>query len=55
MAPSRDAMRPTLAQRLWWHAAGRDDAWVARRLDRTPLVARGSQWDDGARAGASLP
>lgn len=48
MAQTRDAIDPNLAERLCWQAARRDDARVARRLSRTPVVDGVYQLDHGA-------
>ena len=41
-------MTQTLAARLCWQAARRDDARVARRLSRKPVVDGGYRLDEGA-------
>ena len=38
MAQTREAIEQNLAERLCWQAARRDDARVARRLDRKQVV-----------------
>jgi Transposase DDE domain len=48
MAQTREAIDQTLAERLCWQAARRDDARVARRLYRKPVVDGVYQLDAGA-------
>jgi hypothetical protein len=48
MRQKRDEMTENRAERLWWEVARRDDARVARRLDRTPLVEGVYRLDEGA-------
>ena len=48
MRPTREAMTQHLAERLWWQVARRDDARVARRLYRKPVVDGVYQLDEGA-------
>jgi hypothetical protein len=48
MAQTREAIAQNLAERLWWQAARRDDARVARRLYRQPGVDGVYQLDAGA-------
>jgi hypothetical protein len=38
MPHRRDASTENLAERWWWQVARRDEARVARRLNRTPGV-----------------
>ena len=52
MAQTREALTTPLAERWCWQVARRDEARVARRLDRTPVVDgvyrldEGALWDD---------
>jgi hypothetical protein len=39
MGHTPDEITATLAERWWWAGARRDEARVARRLSRQPLVA----------------
>jgi len=48
MGQSREGMTQTLAERLCWQAARRDDRRVARRLYRQPVVDRVYRLDEGA-------
>jgi hypothetical protein len=48
MAQTRAAMAQNLAERWCWQAARRDDARVARRLDRKPVVEGVDRPDAGA-------
>jgi hypothetical protein len=48
MAHSRDTMAQQLAERLCWQVARRDDARVARRLDRNQVIDAVYQLDEGA-------
>jgi hypothetical protein len=48
MRPTREAMTQQLAERLCWPVARRDDARVARRLYRQPVVAGVYPLDEGA-------
>jgi Transposase DDE domain len=48
MGQSRDALTQNLAERVCWQAAHRDDARVARRLDRKQVVDGVYQLDEGA-------
>src|SRR5215475_10711831 len=48
MGQTPDAITANLAERLCWEVARRDDARVARRLYRKPLVDGVYRRDDGA-------
>ena len=48
MAQTQEAMTQNLAERLCWQAARRDDARVARRLYRKPVVDGVDRLDEGA-------
>ena len=47
MQQQRDEMTENLAERLCWEVARRDDARVARRLYRKPVVDGVYRLDDG--------
>ncbi len=48
MGQSREAITQNLAERWCWQAAHRDDARVARRLSRQPVVDGVYRLDEGA-------
>jgi hypothetical protein len=48
MGHTRDETTQHRAERLWWAVASRDDARVARRLDRTPVLESVYRLDAGA-------
>jgi hypothetical protein len=48
MAQTREEIAQTLAERLCWQAARRDDSRIARRLYRKQVVDGGYRLDEGA-------
>lgn len=48
MGQTHDAITQHLAERWCWQVARRDEARIARRLSRQPLVEGGYRLDDGA-------
>jgi hypothetical protein len=48
MAQTREAIAQNVAERLWWQAARREDARLARRLSRKPVVDGVDRRDEGA-------